>query len=131
MRPLVEAGYPEELAYFEVLHELKLIVDLYYEGGLAYMNYSISDTAEYGNYSRGGRVIGPQVKAEMKRILAEIQSGAFAREWIAECANGQPAFRAHREKTQAHPVEKVGQRLRKMMSWLRRSTDTTDVAKAA
>ncbi len=117
---LVEAGYPEELAYFEVLHELKLIVDLYYEGGLSYMNYSISDTAEYGNYSRGPRVIGPQVKDEMKRILAEIQSGQFANEWIAECEDGQPTFQSYREKTAAHPVEEVGQRLRKMMAWLRK-----------
>ncbi len=128
---LIEAGYPEELAYFEVLHELKLIVDLYYEGGLSYMNYSISDTAEYGNYSRGPRVIGPQVKEEMKRVLEEIQSGKFAREWIAECENGQTTFQAHREKTAAHPVEKVGQRLRKMMAWLRKSEDTQDTSKAA
>ncbi len=118
---LVEAGYPEELAYFEVLHELKLIVDLYYEGGLSYMNYSISDTAEYGNYSRGPRVIGPEVKNEMKRILSEIQSGEFAKEWIAECENGQPTFQSYRKETAAHPVEKVGQRLRKMMAWLRKN----------
>ena len=124
---LIEAGYPEELAYFEVLHELKLIVDLYYEGGLSYMNYSISDTAEYGNYSRGPRVIGPQVKEEMKKVLAEIQSGQFAREWIAECEGGQAKFQAHRKSTSSHPVEKVGQRLRKMMAWLRKS----EVAKAA
>ncbi len=128
---LVEAGYPEELAYFEVLHELKLIVDLYYEGGLAYMNYSISDTAEYGNYSRGPRVIGPQVKEEMKRILAEIQSGQFAQEWIAECEDGQPAFQAYRDKTAAHPVEEVGQRLRKMMAWLRKNEQNTGTDEAA
>ena len=125
---LTEAGYPPELAYFEVLHELKLIVDLYYEGGLAYMNYSISDTAEYGNYSRGRRVIGAEVKAEMKRILNEIQSGAFAREWIEECDRGAPAFKAYREATNAHPIERVGQRLRKMMAWLR---SPADQAKAA
>lgn len=125
---LTEAGYPAELAYFEVLHELKLIVDLYYEGGLAYMNYSISDTAEYGNYSRGRRVIGADVKAEMKRILDEIQSGAFAREWIEECDRGAPAFKAYREATNAHPIERVGQRLRKMMAWLR---SPADQAKAA
>ncbi|MCY4158311.1 MAG: ketol-acid reductoisomerase [Bacteroidetes bacterium] len=125
---LVEAGYPEELAYFEVLHELKLIVDLYYEGGLSYMNYSISDTAEYGNYSRGPRVIGPQVKEEMKRVLAEIQSGQFAREWINECDDGQPTFKAYREKTTVHPVEKVGEKLRKMMSWLKKSNDTVATA---
>ncbi len=128
---LVEAGYPEELAYFEVLHELKLIVDLYYEGGLAYMNYSISDTAEYGNYSRGPRVIGPQVKEEMKRILAEIQSGQFAQEWIAECEDGQPTFQAYRDKTAAHPVEEVGQRLRKMMAWLRKNEQSTGTDEAA
>ena len=128
---LIEAGYPEELAYFEVLHELKLIVDLYYEGGLSYMNYSISDTAEYGNYSRGPRVIGPQVKEEMKRILGEIQSGKFAREWIAECEDGQPAFQAYRQETAEHPVEKVGQKLRKMMSWLRKNEDTVKSEKTA
>ena len=128
---LTEAGYPEELAYFEVLHELKLIVDLYYEGGLSYMNYSISETAEYGNYSRGPRIIGPQVKEEMKRVLAEIQSGKFAREWIAECEKGQPAFQAYREQTNAHPLEKVGQRLRKMMAWLRQREDTAETSKAA
>ncbi|MXW32412.1 MAG: ketol-acid reductoisomerase [Rhodothermaceae bacterium] len=128
---LVEAGYPEELAYFEVLHELKLIVDLYYEGGLSYMNYSISDTAEYGNYSRGPRVIGSQVKDEMKRILAEIQSGQFAKEWIAECEDGQPTFQSYREKTAAHPVEEVGQRLRKMMAWLRKNESSVETKKAA
>ena len=125
---LVEAGYPAELAYFEVLHELKLIVDLYYEGGLAYMNYSISDTAEYGNYSRGRRVIGPEVKAEMQKVLGEIQSGAFAKEWIAECERGAPAFKAYRDETNAHPVEHVGQRLRKMMAWLRRPADQVKAA---
>jgi len=125
---LVEAGYPEELAYFEVLHELKLIVDLYYEGGLSYMNYSISDTAEYGNYSRGGRVIGPQVKQEMKAILSEIQSGEFAKEWIQECEEGQPAFNAYREATANHPVENVGQKLRKMMAWLQKSNDTVETS---
>lgn len=124
---LTEAGYPEELAYFEVLHELKLIVDLYYEGGLSYMNYSISDTAEYGNYSRGPRIIGPQVKQEMKRILSEIQSGQFAQEWIQECEEGQPTFQAYREATDAHPVEKIGKKLRKMMAWLRKSNDTVNL----
>ena len=125
---LVEAGYPPELAYFEVLHELKLIVDLYYEGGLAYMNYSISDTAEYGNYSRGRRVIGPDVKAEMKKILSEIQSGSFAREWISECERGAPAFKAYRDATNSHPIERVGQRLRKMMAWLRTPSDKAKAA---
>ena len=116
---LVEAGYPAELAYFEVLHELKLIVDLYYEGGLEYMNYSISDTAEYGNYSRGPRVIGAAVKQEMKKILGEIQSGAFAKEWIAECETGAVRFQELRSQSRQHPVEKVGKKLRQMMSWLR------------
>ena len=116
---LVEAGYPPELAYFEVLHELKLIVDLYYEGGLEYMNYSISDTAEYGNYSRGPRVIGAAVKQEMKKILGEIQSGAFAKEWIAECETGAVRFLELRAQSRQHPVEKVGKKLRRMMSWLR------------
>ena len=116
---LVEAGYPAELAYFEVMHELKLIVDLYYEGGLEYMNYSISDTAEYGNYSRGPRVIGAAVKQEMKKILGEIQSGAFAKEWIAECETGAVRFLELRAQSRQHPVEKVGKKLRQMMSWLR------------
>ena len=126
---LVEAGYPAELAYFEVLHELKLIVDLYYEGGLAYMNYSVSDTAEYGNYSRGPRVIGETVKQEMKKILAEIQSGAFAKEWIAECESGEGHFRTLRAASKNHPIEIVGQKLRKMMSWLRPKKET-DTAKS-
>ena len=116
---LVEAGYPEELAYFEVLHELKLIVDLYYEGGLAYMNYSISDTAEYGNYTRGPRVITDAVKAEMKNILADIQNGQFAREWIEECDADWPNFESLRSSSKEHPIEKVGKKLRGMMSWLR------------
>ncbi|MEZ4700276.1 MAG: ketol-acid reductoisomerase [Rhodothermales bacterium] len=125
---LTEAGYPPELAYFEVLHELKLIVDLYYEGGLAYMNYSISDTAEYGNYSRGPRVVGPAVKTEMKKILGEIQSGQFAREWIAECDAGWPNFGNLRKASHDHPIEVVGKKLRSMMSWLRpkKSADTAD-----
>ena len=118
---LVEAGYPPELAYFEVLHELKLIVDLYYEGGLEYMNYSISDTAEYGNYTRGARVVNQAVKDEMRRILTEIQSGAFAKEWIEECDSGYNKFNQLRSQTKHHPIEAVGRKLRKMMSWLRRS----------
>ena len=118
---LVEAGYPAELAYFEVLHELKLIVDLYYEGGLEYMNYSVSDTAEYGGYTRGARVIGPAVKAEMKKILGEIQSGAFAREWLAECEAGEEGLKRLRAETNDHPLETVGKKLRRMMSWLRPS----------
>ena len=116
---LVEAGYPAELAYYEVLHELKLIVDLYQEGGLEYMNYSISDTAEYGNYSRGPRVIDSGVKDRMKAILGEIQSGAFAKEWIDECESGGHNFARQREAVASHPIEAVGKKLRKMMSWLR------------
>ncbi len=116
---LVEAGYPPELAYFECLHELKLIVDLYYEGGISYMYYSVSDTAEYGGYTRGPRVIGPQVKEEMKRILAEIQSGKFAQEWINEYASGEQHLRAERAKTRQHPIEVIGRKLRQMMSWLK------------
>jgi len=116
---LVEAGYPPELAYFECLHELKLIVDLYYEGGISYMYYSVSDTAEYGGYTRGPRVIGPQVKAEMKKILQEIQSGQFAREWIAEYESGEKKLRETRAKTRQHPIEVIGRKLRQMMSWLK------------
>ncbi len=116
---LVEAGYPPELAYFECLHELKLIVDLYYEGGISYMYYSVSDTAEYGGYTRGPRVIGPQVKEEMKKILQEIQSGQFAREWIAEYESGEKKLRETRAKTRQHPIEVIGRKLRQMMSWLK------------
>lgn len=123
---LVEAGYPPELAYFECLHELKLIVDLYYEGGLAYMNYSVSDTAEYGGYSRGPRVISEAVKAEMKRILSEVQSGQFAREWLKENEEGLPNMRRLRAASHEHAIETVGKRLRGMMSWLKpkKSADT-------
>jgi len=117
---LVEAGYSEELAYFECLHELKLIVDLYYEGGLEAMNKSVSDTAEYGGYSRGSRVITDAVKGEMKTILSEIQSGQFAKEWIEECDNGWPNMSKLRNASVTHPMEKVGKKLRGMMSWLRR-----------
>ena len=109
---LVEAGYQPESAYFETLHEVKLIVDLIYEGGIAAMNYSISDTAEYGEMSRGPRVVTPQTKAEMKKILGEIQSGEFAKEWIAENENGRPNFDKMREAAAKHPIEKVGAELR-------------------
>jgi ketol-acid reductoisomerase len=118
---LVEAGYPPELAYFECLHELKLIVDLYYEGGLEYMNYSISDTAEYGNYSRGPRLITDGVKQEMKKILEEVQSGQFARDWIEECDAGAENLLKLRRASRTHLIEKVGKDLRSMMSWLRPS----------
>ncbi len=116
---LVEAGYQPELAYFECLHELKLIVDLMYQGGLAYMRYSVSDTAEYGDYSRGPRVINDAVRAEMRKILGEIQSGQFAREWILENLAGRPSFNAMRKKDADHPIEVVGRELRGMMSWLK------------
>jgi ketol-acid reductoisomerase len=115
---LVEAGYQPESAYFETLHEVKLIVDLIYEGGIAAMNYSISDTAEYGEMSRGPRVVTPATKQEMKKILGEIQSGEFAKEWIAENENGRPNFNKMREQAAAHPIEKVGARLRGMMPWI-------------
>jgi ketol-acid reductoisomerase len=115
---LVEAGYQPESAYFETLHEVKLIVDLIYEGGIAAMNYSISDTAEYGEMSRGPRVITTQTKAEMERILGEIRSGDFAREWIAENEAGRPNFNRLRKQAEAHPIEKVGAELRAMMPWI-------------
>ena len=115
---LVEAGYQPESAYFETFHELKLIVDLLYEGGMEYMRYSISDTAEYGDYTRGPRVIGPQVKQEMGEILREIQDGEFASEWIAENQAGRPRFNALRRRNAEHPVEAVGKEMRAMMSWL-------------
>ncbi|MCI0779159.1 MAG: ketol-acid reductoisomerase [Chloroflexi bacterium] len=118
---LVEAGYQPEIAYFEVCHELKLIVDLMYEGGLKYMRYSISETAEYGDYSRGPRVIDDHVRATMKQVLAEIQDGTFAREWIAENHEGQPRFKAMREADANHEIEEVGERLREMMSFLKQT----------
>jgi ketol-acid reductoisomerase len=102
------------------MHELKLIVDLFYQGGLAYMRYSISDTAEYGDYSRGPRVINEQVKAEMRKILDEIQTGAFAREWILENQAGRPSFLAMRTHEAEHPIEKVGKELRSMMTWIKK-----------
>ena len=115
---LVEAGYAPEMAYFECLHEVKLIVDLIYEGGLANMRYSISNTAEYGDYTRGPRVVTAETKAEMKRILADIQQGRFAREWVTECGAGQPSFKAMRRNAAAHDIEEVGERLRGMMPWI-------------
>ena len=115
---LVEAGYAPEMAYFECLHEVKLIVDLIYEGGIANMNYSISNTAEYGEYTRGPRVIDSAVRAEMQRILEEIQSGRFAREWMLENRVNQPTFKALRGRSAAHEVEVVGAKLRAMMPWI-------------
>ncbi|MGH6816568.1 MAG: ketol-acid reductoisomerase, partial [Hyphomicrobiaceae bacterium] len=116
---LVEAGYAPEMAYFECLHEVKLIVDLIYEGGIANMNYSVSNTAEYGEYVSGPRVITPETRAEMKRILYDIQSGKFASEWIRECKAGQPRFKATRRLNDAHPIEEVGAKLRAMMPWIK------------
>jgi len=115
---LVEAGYAPEMAYFECLHEVKLIVDLIYEGGIANMRYSISNTAEYGDYTRGSRIVTEETKAEMKRILADIQSGRFARDWVTECHAGQPSFKAMRRRQAEHPIEEVGAKLRAMMPWI-------------
>jgi len=117
---LVAAGYAPEIAYFECLHELKLIVDLIQEGGLGYMRYSVSDTAEYGDYTRGPRIVNDQTRAEMKKILAEIQSGEFAREWMNENKTGRKNFLAMREAAREQPVEKVGRELREMMTFLKR-----------
>src|SRR5690349_14764305 len=115
---LVEAGYQPEVAYFECMHEMKLIVDLFYEGGLSYMRYSVSDTAEYGDYSRGGRVIDDHVKASMRQILQEVRDGTFAREWIAEFRRGAPRLYETRAREQRQPIEEVGRALRRMMPWL-------------
>ncbi len=115
---LTEAGYAPEMAYFECLHEVKLIVDLIYEGGIANMNYSISNTAEYGEYVTGPRIITAETKAEMKRVLEDIQSGRFTRDWILENRVNQASFRATRRRNADHPIEKVGERLRGMMPWI-------------
>jgi ketol-acid reductoisomerase len=115
---LVEAGYAPEMAYFECLHEVKLIVDLIYEGGIANMNYSISNTAEYGEYVTGPRIVTSETKAEMKRVLEDIQSGRFTRDWMLECAAGQPSFKATRRRASEHGIEDVGARLRAMMPWI-------------
>ncbi len=117
---LLEAGYAPEMAYFECLHEVKLIVDLLYEGGVSNMRYSISNTAQYGDLTRGPRVINSEVRKEMKKILNEIQSGEFAREWILECRANKPVFNALTEKGEQHPIEEVGARLRAMMPWLKK-----------
>ncbi len=118
---LVEAGYQPELAYFECMHELKLIVDLFYEGGMSYMRYSVSDTAEYGDYTRGPRVIDEHTRENMRQILAAIQDGTFAREWILENQAGRPRFMALRRKNAEHPIEEVGAQLRAMMPWLKKA----------
>jgi ketol-acid reductoisomerase len=115
---LVEAGYAPEMAYFECLHEVKLIVDLIYEGGIANMNYSISNTAEFGEYMSGPRIVTDETKAEMRRVLKDIQTGAFTSEWIRECKAGQPKFKATRRMNDAHPIEEVGEKLRGMMPWI-------------
>ena len=115
---LVEAGYQPEMAYFECMHELKLIVDLFYQGGLNYMRYSVSNTAEFGDYTRGPRIVTEQTKAEMKKILTEIQTGQFAREWILENKANAPAFKATRRRERNHPLEVVGRQLRRLMSWI-------------
>jgi ketol-acid reductoisomerase len=115
---LVEAGYAPEMAYFECLHEVKLIVDLMYEGGMANMRYSISNTAEYGDYVSGPRVVGPEVKTQMKAVLDDIQSGRFVRDWMQECAVGQPSFKATRRRNAEHQLEQVGANLRAMMPWI-------------
>jgi ketol-acid reductoisomerase len=115
---LVDAGYQPELAFFECMHELKLIVDLFYQGGLNYMRYSVSNTAEFGDYTRGPRIVNEETKAEMKKILSEIQGGQFAREWLMENKIGRPVFNALRNKDKEHPLEQVGKELRKMMSWI-------------
>ena len=115
---LVGAGYAPEMAYFECLHEVKLIVDLIYEGGIANMNYSISNTAEYGEYVSGPRIITDATRAEMKRVLADIQSGRFARDWMLENKVNQTNFKAMRRASVAHPVEQVGEKLRAMMPWI-------------
>jgi len=115
---LVAAGYAPEMAYFECLHEVKLIVDLIYEGGIANMNYSVSNTAEFGEYMSGPRVINEATRAEMRRILKDIQTGAFTSEWMRENKAGQPKFKAMRRMNDAHPIEEVGERLRAMMPWI-------------
>ena len=115
---LVEAGYQPEMAYFECMHELKLIVDLFYQGGLNYMRYSVSNTAEFGDYTRGPRIVTDQTKAEMKKILHEIQNGQFAREWILENKANQPTFQAIKRRERTHQIEETGKQLRRMMMWI-------------
>jgi len=127
---LVEAGYQPEVAYFECLHELKLIVDLIYQGGIKYMRYSVSDTAEYGDYTRGPRVIDAHVCDSMKKILAEVQNGSFAREWMEENTKGRQRFLAMRAQAAGHIIEKVGTELRKMMPWIQTSKEEATAAQA-
>ena len=128
---LIEAGYQPEVAYFECLHELKLIVDLMYEGGIAKQRWSVSDTAEYGDYISGPRVIDPHVKENMKKVLADVQSGAFAKRFIDDQDSGAPEFRSLRAKGEQHPIEQVGRDLRKMMSWVKAKDDDYKEGSAA
>lgn len=118
---LVEAGYQPEIAYFECLHEMKLIVDLIYQGGFSYMRYSVSDTAEFGDYTTGKRIITEETRQEMKRILEEVRSGTFAKKWILENLANRPVFNAKKRMEQQHKIEKVGKELRKMMSWIKKT----------
>lgn len=127
---LVEAGYQPEIAYFECLHEMKLIVDLIYQGGIKYMRYSVSDTAEYGDYTRGPVVIDQHVRETMKKILADIQSGAYAREWMKENEQGRKRFLELRAQATGHPIEKVGAELRKMMAWNKPAAEEATAAQA-
>jgi ketol-acid reductoisomerase len=122
---LVAAGYQPELAYFECMHEMKLIVDLMYQGGMSYMRYSISDTAEYGDYTAGPRIISDDVRATMKKLLSDIQDGSFATRWVLENQAGRPSFNAMRRKAREHQIEQVGAELRGMMSWLQPRTQET------
>ena len=115
---LVEAGYQPEMAYYECMHELKLIVDLFYQGGLTWMRHSISNTAEYGDYTRGKRIITEETRNEMRKILAEIQNGDFAKEWILENKAGAPSFKATRRRERVHEIETVGKQLRRLMTWI-------------
>jgi ketol-acid reductoisomerase len=128
---LTEAGYAPEIAYFECLHELKLIVDLIYEGGLGYMRYSVSDTAEYGDYTRGPRIVTDETRAEMKKILSEVQSGEFAKTWLNENRTGRKNFRAMRERAKDQPIEKVGAELRSMMTFLKKKKKESGVPQEA
>lgn len=115
---LVEAGYQPEMAYFECMHEMKLIVDLFYQGGLNYMRYSVSNTAEFGDYTRGPRIVTEETKKEMKKILHEIQTGQFAKEWMLENKANQPTFQAIKRRERMHPIEETGKQLRRMMKWI-------------
>jgi ketol-acid reductoisomerase len=118
---LVDAGYPPEMAYFECVHEVKLIVDLIYEGGISEMRYSISNTAQYGDMTRGPIVVNDETKRRMKSLLSDIQSGVFARDWMSEARNGRPRFQQLDDEAREHPIERVGARLRQMMPWLSES----------